>query len=480
MTGVWTVGEVRAAEEALMARLPEGLLMRRAATGLARRCAGMLGRVYGARVALLVGAGNNGGDTLYAGAGLAGRGARVDALLLAPDRAHAGGLAAFRAAGGRVHPVAADDDAAAALISAADLVVDGVVGIGGSGGLRPPAAGLAGVAAEYRVPTVAVDVPSGVDADTGAVAGAAVRADVTVTFGCLKPGLVVMPGAEHAGLVEVVDIGLLPYLPEASTRQLTAADVAALLPLPGPRDDKYTRGVVGVAAGSDRYPGAALLCVGGARHGAAGMVRYAGGAADRVVAAYPDVVVTGGSPARAGRVQAWAVGSGLGGGPEAEQAVAEVLAADVPVVLDADGITIAAGHRDWLDRSAPTVVTPHDREFARLAGEVGDDRLAAARRAAADLDVVVLLKGATTVVAAPDGTAYVNPLGTDWLATAGSGDVLTGIIGSLLAGGVEPPLAAAAAAFLHELTGVLASDGGPLAAADLVTALPAAVRRVLT
>jgi hydroxyethylthiazole kinase-like uncharacterized protein yjeF len=473
--GVWTVGEVRTAEEALMARLPEGLLMRRAATGLARRCAAMLDRVYGARVALLVGAGNNGGDTLYAGATLAGRGARVDALLLAPDRAHAGGLAAFRAAGGRAH-VEPDP----ALVTAADLLVDGVVGIGGKGALRPPAAGLAAAAAAHRVPTVAVDVPSGVDAGSGAVAGAAVRADVTVTFGCLKPGLVVMPGAEYAGLVEVVDIGLLPDLPPPTTRQLTVADVAAALPVPGPRSDKYTRGVVGVAAGSDRYPGAALLCVGGARHGAAGMVRYAGGAADRVVAAYPDVVVTGGSPARAGRVQAWAVGSGLGGGPEAEQAVAEVLGTGVPVVLDADGITLAAGHREWLRRDAPTVVTPHDREFARLAGEVGDDRLAAARRAAAELDVVVLLKGATTVVAAPDGTAYVNPIGTDWLATAGSGDVLTGIVGSLLAGGVDAPLAAAAGAFLHELTGVLASDGGPLAAADLVSALPTAVRTALS
>ncbi|MDT4920704.1 MAG: ADP-dependent NAD(P)H-hydrate dehydratase / NAD(P)H-hydrate epimerase, partial [Pseudonocardiales bacterium] len=200
MKGVYTVEQVRAAEEALLARMPAGALMARAAQGLAVECAALLGRVYGARVALLVGAGNNGGDALYAGADLARRGAAVRALLLDPDRAHAGGLAALQRAGGRVVP------ATSAQLAGADLVVDGIVGIGGTGGLRPAATELAAAAADLL--TVAVDVASGVDADTGAVDGAAVAADVTVTFGALKPGLLVGAGAAHTGELRLVDIGL--------------------------------------------------------------------------------------------------------------------------------------------------------------------------------------------------------------------------------------------------------------------------------
>ena len=232
MHAVLTVDEVRAAEQALMAKLPDGALMQRAAAGLAAQCARLLGTVYGARVTLLVGAGNNGGDALYAGARLAARGARVTALLLAPDRAHAGGLAALRRAGGRVA------EAAAAAVPA-DLVVDGILGIGGSGGLREAAVPLADAARSCL--TVAVDLPSGVDADTGAVEGEAVHADVTVTFGALKAGLVAGAGADHAGEVRLVDIGL--ELPEARTFVLEEADVRAALPVPGSSDDKYTRGV---------------------------------------------------------------------------------------------------------------------------------------------------------------------------------------------------------------------------------------------
>ncbi|HEU5266955.1 MAG TPA: NAD(P)H-hydrate epimerase, partial [Jatrophihabitans sp.] len=189
MRGVYPVEEVRAAEAALMARLPEGALMARAATGLALECVRLLDRVYGRRVVLLVGAGNNGGDALYAGAALARRGARVQAMLLAPDRAHREGLAAFTAAGGRVVPVDAES------LAGADLVVDGIVGIGGSGGLRGAAVPLAGAARE--VLTVAVDVPSGVSADTGEAGADSISADVTVTFGALKPGLLVGEGARR-------------------------------------------------------------------------------------------------------------------------------------------------------------------------------------------------------------------------------------------------------------------------------------------
>jgi hydroxyethylthiazole kinase-like uncharacterized protein yjeF len=354
-------------------------------------------------------------------------------------------------------------------------VLDGIVGIGGSGGLRPPAAALAEAAAAATV--VAVDLPSGVAADTGAVPGPAVRADVTVTFGGLKPGLLVGAGAEHAGEVRLVDIGLGPYLPPAPVRVLDPADVAALLPRPGPRDDKYTRGVAGVVAGSAMYPGAGVLCTGAAVRGGAGMVRYAGTAADQVRARWPEAVVSDGPPSAAGRVQAWVVGPGIGTDDAALDLLRDVLAADVPVLVDADGLTLVAKDPDLVRRRrAATVLTPHDREFERIAGPVGDDRIGAARRAAADVGAVVLLKGNATVVAGPDGPAYVNTTGTPWLATAGSGDVLSGLGCALLAGGLAPPVAAAVAAHLHGRAGTLAAGGVTTSAAGVLDALPAALR----
>lgn len=276
--------------------------MQRAAAGLAAACADLLGRgdgrsrgrVYGSRVVLLVGSGDNGGDALYAGARLARRGAGVTAVLLAPERAHAAGLAALRRAGGRtVEITGADADAdagtgtaAVAAVRRADLVVDGIVGIGGTGGLRPEAVPLAEAAERSGATVVAVDLPSGVDADTGEVRGTALRADLTVTFGTHKPGLLVDPAREYAGSVRLVGIGLdLPAEPELEALQ--HADVARLLPVPGAESDKYRRGVVGVAAGSARYPGAAVLAVAGALRGGAGAVRYAGPAARDVIARFP-------------------------------------------------------------------------------------------------------------------------------------------------------------------------------------------------
>ena len=473
MRGAYPVEVVRAAERAAMQAVPEGALMQRAAAGLAAECARFLrDGVYGTPVAILAGAGDNGGDALYAGARLAGRGAAVTAVLLSPDRAHRGGLAALRAAGGRALP--ADSRDAADVLAGARLVLDGIVGIGGSGGLRPAAAGLVRA---VTGPVVAVDLPSGVDADTGAVEGDAVRADVTVTFGALKPGLLVGAGAEHAGEVRLVGIGL--DLPVPELRVLEPGDVVRLLPRPGPRDDKYTRGVVGVAAGSSTYPGAGVLSTGSAVHGGAGMVRYAGGAAEHVRSRWPEAIVTEGKPSEAGRVQAWVVGPGIGTDDAAAGLLRDVLGQDVPVLVDADGLTLLAREPELVrSRTAPTVLTPHDREFERVAGPVGTDRVGAARRAAAELGVTMLLKGNATVVASPDGVAYVNPTGTPWLATAGSGDVLSGLGGALLAGGVEPALAAALAAYLHGLAGSIAAGGATTSATGVLDALPDALRAV--
>ncbi|MYS84385.1 bifunctional ADP-dependent NAD(P)H-hydrate dehydratase/NAD(P)H-hydrate epimerase [Embleya scabrispora] len=479
MRAAHEVERVRAAEAALMATLPEGTLMRRAAAGLANTCVRLLGRVYGARVVLLVGSGDNGGDTLYAGGLLARRGARVDALLLAPERAHSGGLAAARRAGVRVRD--ARDPARTELIDLlgrADLVLEGIVGIGGRGALRPPAPELLAHVRDAIV--VAVDLPSGVDADTGRVEGAAVRADVTVTFGTYKPGLLVDPGAAHAGVRHLVDIGLDPHLPDPRLTVLQHADVARLLPAPSAESDKYSRGVLGVVAGSPRYPGAAVLVVGAAVRGGVGAVRCAGptDVLGPVLAAWPETLATTSAPADAGRVQAWVVGPGLDTDPDGEARWTSVLHARVPVLVDADGLTLLARTKPgtW---SAPVLLTPHAGEAVRLFAAAGiettrerieAERLEHARRLAALYDCVVLLKGTTTVIAAPDGRARINPTGTPWLATAGSGDVLSGLAGALLAAGLEALDAGSVAAYLHGLAA--RALPGPVTAPDLIRALP--------
>ncbi|MFF3491068.1 NAD(P)H-hydrate dehydratase [Streptomyces sp. NPDC002795] len=465
------VETVRSAERALMARLPEGALMQRAAAGLATACADLLGKVYGSRVALLVGSGDNGGDALYAGARLARRGAGVTALLLSPERAHARGLAALRAAGGTV--LDARDGSATERVGRADLVVDGIVGIGGKGGLRPRAAELADAA---RGTVVAVDLPSGVDADTGEVHGAAVRADATVTFGTYKPGLLVDPAREYAGALRLVDIGLELAPSETGLEALQYADVAALLPRPSGESDKYRRGVVGIVAGSARYPGAAVLAVAGALHGGAGAVRYVGPAADAVLARFPEALVSAGPPAKAGRVQAWVIGPGLG---DDTSGLHDVLASDVPVLIDADGLRLA-DPATVRARTAPTVLTPHAGEAAALLGvtreQVETERLASVRELASRYTATVLLKGSTTLISPPDETrpARVNPTGTPWLATAGSGDVLSGLTGSLLAAGLAPLDAASVGAHLHGLAARHAADGAPISAQDVAGGLRSA------
>jgi ADP-dependent NAD(P)H-hydrate dehydratase / NAD(P)H-hydrate epimerase len=476
------VATVRSAEATLMATLPAGTLMQRAAFGLAMTCTRMLHTVYGSHVVLLVGSGDNGGDALFAGALLAARGVVVDAVLLGSS-AHVAGLAALRTAGGRV--------ADAAALETADVVIDGIVGIGGSGGLRDAA-----IAAVARIPkeatVVAVDVPSGVDADTGVVDGAAVRADVTVTFGTWKPGLLIDPGAQYAGAVELVDIGLTERLPTASITALQAGDVARLLPTASSESDKYRRGVVGVVAGSDTYTGAALLATGGALRAGAGMVRFVSAAhpAELVRARWPEAVVTGlvGGPdddvLAVGRVQAWVIGPGIGTGAYAERLLAQVLSADVPVIVDADALTIVGREQSLVSkRTAPTVLTPHAGELGRLLGldprargDIESRRLHFARTAAVQLGATVLLKGSTTVVCAPDGLTRVNATGTPALATAGSGDVLSGITGTLLAGGLSAFDAASCAAYLHGAAGRIAAVGAPIVADDIIAAIPAAIR----
>ncbi|MDR8408769.1 NAD(P)H-hydrate dehydratase [Nonomuraea sp. 3-1Str] len=478
MRTAFTADQIRAAERELMARLPDGTLMQRAASGLAAACAGLLGKVYGSRVALLVGSGDNGGDALYAGARLARRGARVEAVL-AGGRTHEAGLEALLLAGGRV--------AGAEAVGRADLIVDGLLGIGASGALREPYRELVRAANAAAAPTVAVDVPSGVDASSGRVEGAAVEARLTVTMGARKTGLLVDPGAALAGEVELVDIGLGPFLPDPDVAGLSRADVAALLPRPAAESDKYRRGVVGVIAGSDQYTGAAVLAVGGALLAGAGMVRYAGPGEPvaQVRAHWPEAVITEldrPSLDGVGRVQAWVIGPGLGTGDWARELLAQVLASDVPVLVDADGLTVVARERALLGRTAPVLVTPHAGELSRLTGagrdEIEADRLAHARGAAAELGATVLLKGSTTVVAEQGRPVRVNGTGTPWLATGGTGDVLSGVAGALLAQGLGTYDAGSCGAYLHGLAGRIAASGAPLHAAGVAAAVPEAIREV--
>ncbi|OBG34551.1 bifunctional ADP-dependent (S)-NAD(P)H-hydrate dehydratase/NAD(P)H-hydrate epimerase [Mycobacterium alsense] len=453
MRHYYSVDAIRDAEAPLLASLPDGALMRRAAFGLATRIAAELtartGGVAGRRVCAVVGSGDNGGDALWAATFLRRRGAAADAVLLNPERTHRKGLAAFRKAGGRIL------EDGESVSSTTDLVIDGVVGISGSGPLRPAAAAV--FKAAEGIPVVAVDIPSGIDVTTGAITGPAVKAALTVTFGGLKP----VHALADCGRVELVDIGL--DLPDTDLLGFEAADVAARWPVPGPHDDKYTQGVTGVMAGSATYPGAAVLCTGAAVAATSGMVRYAGSAHEQVLAQWPEVIASP-TPAAAGRVQAWVVGPGLGTDETGAAALWFALETDLPVIVDADALTILAAHPELLEsRAAPTVLTPHAGEFARLAGKPpGDDRVKACRTLADTFGATVLLKGNVTVIADPGGPVYLNPAGQSWAATAGSGDVLSGMIGALLASGLPAGEAAAAAAFVHARAAALsAADPGP-------------------
>jgi hydroxyethylthiazole kinase-like uncharacterized protein yjeF len=345
-------------------------------------------------------------------------------------------------------------------------VVDGIVGIGGSGGLREDATRVVETLA--GVPVIAVDTPSGVDVDTGRVDGPHVRAAVTVTFGTHKPAHLVDPAAMACGAVHLVDIGL--DLPEPPITALQEADVARLLPRPAPDAQKYTRGVVGVRAGSEQYPGAGVLCTAGAGAGLAGMVRYQGGAADLVREQHPEVVV---GP---GRVQAWVIGSG--GGADAEQALRDSLEDGVPVVVDADGLQHVTG-----PLGVPALLTPHAGELGRMLDvpreQVEAEQLRFAREAAERYDAVVLLKGRHTLVAAPTGKVRVTTTGTPWLATAGAGDVLAGLCGALVASGLDPFDAGSVGSWVHGAAAALAGHDGPVTAAAVAGAIPLVCRALL-
>jgi ADP-dependent NAD(P)H-hydrate dehydratase / NAD(P)H-hydrate epimerase len=484
------VADLRAAEAVEQAAVPPGALIQRAAAALAAVTAGVLrehcGRVTGRQVLLLVGAGNNGADALWAGARLAARGARVQAVLTTAV-VNGPGLAALRAAAGTVIDGRAGGGpaAASAALLRADLVIDGLVGLGGTAGLRAPAEQLV-AQIPPDLPVVAVDLPSGVDPDTGATPGSHVRAWVTVSFGADKPCLLLPPGDRAAGRVVRVDLGLRPHLPVLpAVERLGVLAAASRWPVPGPTQDKYRRGVLGLVVGSTTYPGAAVLCAEGALGAGVGMIRYLGPApvADAVRARCPEVV------AGAGRVQVWVLGSGID--PQAPDhrpddvraAIAIAQADGRPALLDAGALALMPDRvpAGWL-------LTPHAGELAVLLTgrgrpvsreQVESCPVRYLRQAVELTGATVLLKGATTLVAGPDGRLRSQADGSPWLATAGSGDVLAGVAGALLAAGLPAIEAGTLAALVHGWAGHLASAGGPVTAAAVAAQLPAAVAALL-
>jgi hydroxyethylthiazole kinase-like uncharacterized protein yjeF len=490
MIDAFTVAQIRAAEApALAAGEP---LMQRAATALAGVVRDELRRrgvsPIDARVAALIGPGDNGGDALFALAALAGDGVRAQALLVA-GHGHEAGLEALRAAGGAALalPPAPEWAETAAGLAQADVVLDGILGIGAHGALREPAAGFvtalnaARAAADAPALAIAVDTPSGIGVDDGSLPGAVLTADVTVTFGGAKPGLVLPPAREACGRVVGIDLGY--DLAPATVHRVEDADVARLWAVPGAHDHKYTRGVVGMITGSARYPGAAVLGASAAVRSGAGMVRYLGDrdALGAVLAVRPEVV------GAEGRVQSWVLGSGL---VDRDDRVQAAIGSGLPCVVDAGALASLP------ERMSPQVLlTPHAGELSALLGERGEavDReqveaepVRWARRAHELTGATVLLKGAATIVA-NDAGIWVAAAAPAWLGTAGAGDVLAGLLGTVLAGhaaeiAADPSRTAAYAAMgahVHGRAAQLANPGGPIAALDVADALGRAIAELL-
>lgn len=450
---------IREAEAEYFASHPGIDLMARAASHVAEQADAMLGER--GRVLAVAGPGNNGGDALFAAAVLAARGHQVGYWLVT-GRGHEDGLAAAHDSGCTEWSAAE----AFAEVGTTSLVIDGLTGIGGRPGLPPGVTGFADHCRQHGVPVLSIDLPSGLEADS-CLASASFTATRTLTFAAEKLCHVARPAADRCGEVVVADIGLT--LEEPSVWRAEESDLAASWPVPDSRSDKYSRGVVGVDTGSSHYPGAGVLGVLGALCSGAGMVRYLGPARAEVIAAAPSVVGAD------GRVQALVVGSGWGS-PE-EDRFRSACERDVPLVVDAEALCHLPG-----PIHAGSLLTPHAGELARLLGvrraDIEADPLPHVRAAARQHGVTVLLKGASQYVAEPGGKVTVAVPGPAWTAQAGSGDVLAGICGTLLAAGLEPGPAALAAAGLQALTA--AAHPGPHPPEWIARAMPEVLTALLT
>lgn len=452
MLPIVTPEEMRAIDFA--AAVSAQVLIDRAGSAVARCALRMMGGSYGRTVAVIVGPGNNGADGRVAAQRLEARGVRVF-----------------------VHDAAS----APSTISGVDLVIDAAYGTGMRSAWNPPDVG--------EIPVLAVDIPSGVDALTGAVVGQVLAATRTITFAALKPGHLLPPGSDFVGELELADIGL--PVTTARSHLVQRADVAEWWPRRATDAHKW-QSAVRIIAGSSQMTGAAALASHAAIRSGAGMVSLS--APGVLVTSAPTEVVQRALPrfgwadealASLDRFRAALIGPGMGreDGTCAD-ARRFIVEAPVPLVIDGDGLFAlgwnAEGAASLLrKRNLPTVLTPHDGEFVLLTGvHPGQDRLLAARRLAADSGAIVLLKGPATIVAAPDGEVLVVTTGDSRLATAGTGDVLAGIVVALLAAGVDPLWAAAAAAWVHGQAGARAAMSGMIAS-DIADHIPAVLDAVL-
>ena len=492
------------------------MLMERAGAGVADAMERRYGPLLGLRVLVMCGSGNNGGDGFVAARHLRARGARPEVALLArreqvkgDARAH---LERLEAEAGPVRVAASESDVIAAVAAEDgwDFALDALLGTGSRG--EPEGLMVAGVEQLRRLDergtrVVAVDLPTGVSSDSGAIARRAVRADLTVTFGAPKLGHVLYPGRAFAGALEVVDIGLVAPPEGDPAYQVELATAEALSALTEERNPRAHKGSVGrvlVIGGSPGLCGAMVLAARAATRAGAGYVQMlVPSGLETVLAAHCIEQMTLAAPETAARTlgraalamaleraqaaNAVVLGSGLSRQSESlELARALIASLERPTVVDADALFALIGHIGEIAKaSAPRVLTPHLGEMSRLTGMSAEaldgDRIGVARRFAREWGAVLVVKGAPTVTAAPDGRATVNPTGNPGMATAGTGDVLAGEIGALLASGLAPYDAARLGVFVHGLAGdQAAAEIGPvgLAAGDVGERLPAALRAV--
>jgi NAD(P)H-hydrate epimerase len=510
---VFTAAEMRALDARAIRELgiPGSRLMDNAGAAAAGLIAGWLAPVRGRSVVVVCGKGNNGGDGFVVARRLRARGAAVRVLLVAA-RAEVEGDAATALARwrGRVEEIGTERDLGALgrALGRADAVVDALLGTGLTGAAR----GLVAASIELinrecgraGIPVFALDLPSGLSADRGVLLGPTIRATRTVTFAGLKRSLLLYPAAALAGSVEVAEIGISAEETRRgiTTWRLEAQDARARFPPREPDAHKGRFGHLLVVAGSLGKSGAAVLAGRAALRAGAGLCTIAAPASQQpIVAAHTPEYMTEALPETAsgslsvrarervlelaGRMDAVALGPGLSLDPETQElARGLILEVGRPMVVDADALGALAGHLDLLRRAAgPRALTPHPGEMARMLGVGTDaiqaDRLEIARRASRDHRVALALKGAGTVIGGPDGQAAINPTGNPGMAKGGSGDVLTGIVGALLARGVEVTPALWAGCYVHGLAGDLAAhERGEYAmiASDIIESLPAAIR----
>jgi ADP-dependent NAD(P)H-hydrate dehydratase / NAD(P)H-hydrate epimerase len=484
---LYTAAEMRAAEEAYGGSTLD--LMERA--GAATADAALRHYPDARRFTVWCGAGSNGGDGLVVARALRQAGRDVAVRLAGPESKFQGDAAEMLARAHESDVRFAEDS------GQPDLVVDAVFGTGFRGAPRREAARLLEQMSSLSAPVLAVDVPSGIDASTGEVAGQAVTAERTVTFHALKVGHVVAPGRFHAGEVEVADIGLAPT---KTRHDKVFPEILDLVPRRSPEDNKYSAGSVLVVGGSTGLTGAPSLSAQAALRSGAGYVAACVPASLNVVFEQRLAeVVTRPCPDEDGvlkveaadvvldaaeRAGAIALGPGLGRTDGTRALVGFLLdRLDKPIVVDADALWALAGNLDWVfSRDAPTVLTPHAGELGRLLGRdskwVEAHRLDAVQAGADDVGATVLLKGADTLVASPGRGVLVCDLGNPGLASAGTGDVLTGVIASFLAKGMDPPLAAAAGAAAGGVAAGLAAEArgfAGLVASDVIEALSPAL-----